>query len=369
MNNQTHLIKKIFLFLFFIATLTACGGGAPYQPPVDNNDDPTNSQTNIWTSDFGEVRDVVVSKDGSKAYLAVKDFGGLKIVSLLDPKVPKLLGKVVIGGQIAPGKIRSITLAPNGETVYIASKQALTAIDVRDASKPKIAQYFSVTSRIVDPYKLVYDSALSPDSKTLYVSYGFSGGVKLYDVSDPYHATYIASTTKTSGFSVTLSKNGKKVFIGNNRLNSSDLTIFDVADSSAITFLSTTAVSLVDSDNYAETVELSTDEKYAFVGVENEGLRILDIQETSNPYNIGFLKQFSVSHIRDIAVSKTGNVIYLASSDGISVIDIKDKENPKLIETLNTGASYHIDLASDGWIAYVAGSRGFTTIYLSKKDR
>ncbi len=249
-------------------------------------------------------------------------------------------------------------------------KQALTAVDVRDATKPIVIQYFRVPSNIVEPYKLVYDSALSPDSKTLYVSYGFLGGVILYDVSDPYHSTpYINSTTKASGFSITLSKDGKKIFIGNNKLHSSDLTIFDVANPSTITFLSTTVVSLVDPDNYPETVELSTDEKYAFIGVENEGLRIIDIKNTSNPRNIGFLKQSSVSSIRDIAVSKTGNIIYLASSDGISVIDIKDKENPKLIDTLKTGPSYHIDLASDGWIAYVASSKGLTTVYLPRKDR
>ncbi len=115
---------KLFLFIFFITTLTACGGASPNQPSSDINNDRENNpngQTNIWFSDFGEVRDVVVSKDGSKAYLAIRDFGGLKIVSLINPKKPVLLGKVVLGGQIAPGEIRSITLAPNGKTVYISS--------------------------------------------------------------------------------------------------------------------------------------------------------------------------------------------------------------------------------------------------------
>jgi len=118
-------------------------------------------------TDKGISADIVLSSDGTKAYVANKK-PGIKILNIADPANPTLLGKFDADGFGGKSIAKSIALSKDEKRLYVANRSTgVEVIDVSNAESPKQLATLDTAS--------AEDVMLSKDGKTLYVADGKSG--------------------------------------------------------------------------------------------------------------------------------------------------------------------------------------------------
>jgi len=100
---------------------------------------------------------------------------------------------------------------------------------------------------------------------------------------------------------------------------------------------------------------------YAYVAAQESGLRILDISDPYNPYEVGFV---TTSYAEDVYVS--GDYAYLADGwDGLRVINVSSRASP-WIEGTHNPSGYVRGIKVGGPYAYLAaGSDGLLVLDIS----
>jgi len=119
-------------------------------------------------TDKGISSDIVLSKDGTKAYVANKK-PGIKILDVSDAANPLLLGTFDADGMEGESIAKSIALSSDGTKLYVANrKTGVEVIDVSDPIHPK-------RLASLDTSGIAEDVMLSEDGKILYVADGKAG--------------------------------------------------------------------------------------------------------------------------------------------------------------------------------------------------
>jgi len=125
-------------------------------------------------TDKGISADIVLSKDGKRAYVANKK-PGIKILDISDASHPKLLGKYDGDGFAGESIAKSIALSKDEKRLYIANrKTGVEVIDISDVTAPKKISSVKTSS--------AEDVMLSKDERYLYVADG-QAGFKVISIS------------------------------------------------------------------------------------------------------------------------------------------------------------------------------------------
>ena len=127
-----------------------------------------------------------------------------------------------------------------------------------------------------------------------------------------------------------------------------------------------TLLSNLDTDGLTRAVTLSKDGRTLFLADGILGLKIVNVSDVLIPKLVSQLK--TGGSVYDIAVSNDGNILYVAHLSGVSAVNISDISNPFVISTITTsGDAQAIRLSKDGALAYVAdGYDGFHIVDISQ---
>ncbi len=119
-------------------------------------------------TDGGICADIVLSNDGTKAYIANKK-PGIKILDVKDPNHPTLISKFDWDGKDGKSIAKSVALSKDGKRLFVANRSTgVEMIDVSDDKNPKqVAR--------VETGGSAEDVLVSKDGTKLYVANGKAG--------------------------------------------------------------------------------------------------------------------------------------------------------------------------------------------------
>ena len=267
--------------------LTGCGGGSSTnsnsQKSVSSNSDIIFSSNLKKISDFNKKNsyktvELEVDTNNTKAFIV--DPFNLYIYDITNLKKPKILNAYsVYNGN------HNIALVENNKLLFFSE---LTSLKVLDISNPK---KFQEVARY--PYSFIKDFVLSNDEKTLFFITFNSNLLSIIDVSNPKDAKKLSSLPL---------KDVKKLYISNN-----DTKLYGLLNGLS---------------NNLSTLN------------SKKGLVILNIEDKMNPIleNEYLIKDDTIN-VNDIAISKDNKIAILATSEGLTILDVNDSYDIKEIIT------------------------------------
>ena len=113
---------------------------------------------------------------------------------------------------------------------------------------------------------------------------------------------------------------------------------------------------------HASKVTLSSDGDTAYVA-SNNGLHIINITDPALPTFLGTLS--ASGSVRGITLSSDSPIAYVLDLDGLKIINISDHTNPEILGSITLIYSYEVVLSPDGNTAYVASKSGLKVIDIS----
>ena len=163
----------------------------------------------------------------------------------------------------------------------------------------------------------------------------FNDGLQVIDISDPTAPFIVVNSSfPTTGSAVGVTISGPLAYVST---DSGRVHLFSVFGFFGAGF--------VDMPNSVNSVVASGD--YAFVGVKNVGMQVIDISDPFSPFivvgatvNNSTLGAFNVAVSGDLAFMTDGNA-------GLQVIDISDPTAPFLIDTVATGFTAQVRTSGD----------------------
>ena len=282
----------------------------------------------------GESRDVTLSSDGSKAYVADDD-KGLVIVDISDPYNPTKLSSYNTAGNA-----KAVALSSDGTKAYVADySNGLVIVDISNPAHPtKLGS--------CDTAGELFDVTLSRDGTKAYVA-DYWNGLVIIDISDPAHPTKLGSYDTAGGANgVTLSSDGTKAYVAD---FTHGLVIVNISNPAHPTMLSSYNIP---GNGYK--VTLSGDGTKAYIAAGIEGLIIVDIRDPHNPTKLGSYN--TDEYALDVTLSSDGTKAYVADYyKGLVIVDISSSTHPRKIESFDTaGDSWGVTLSSDNSNVYIA---------------
>ncbi len=262
-----------------------------------------------------EAMSVKFSKDRSKMYVCDRN-NGLQIVDISDPMSPALLGSVS-----TPNGAKAVAVSPDGKKAYTADWSYLQVVDLNDSNNPTKEGYLQM-------YAL--DIELSADGKIGYVASNYDG-LSIVDLNDSQNPNVIGSLDLGSY------PHGGTV---------ENCQVFDV--------------------------DVSKDEKRAYLASGGCGFYIVDISDPNSPSIVAEKHFFYdangstyVSNIKSVKLSKDGTKVYLAGQEGsamgrIRVLGVESDNITELSEVSipilpgRNSVGWNIELSPDGKKAFVA---------------
>ena len=303
--------------------------GATYLRSADVAE--TNMTLNILDTynNNGNLRDIVLTKDGETAYIASYTQG---------------LDKVSISGSISridfydTNRAYGVVLSDDETKAYLADGN--NGVKIIDTATMTL---LDADTNSTDAQKIT----ISADNTKLYVADG-ANGLKIYDISNPSQLKYLVTySVSNNAKDIVISKDGSKAYIANYQ---DGLEIVDISNS-----LNPTHIGSLDT-TYANGVKISNDETKVYIA-DFSGLIIVDITDPTQPTI--YPNQYSTEvNIKDVVISKDGSKAFIANAKsgnvGLEIIDINDPSNPTLIADHNiTDDSYAVVLSNDETKAYV----------------
>jgi len=131
--------------------------------------------------------------------------------------------------------------------------------------------------------------------------------------------------------------------------NTTGLRVFDVSNPLSPIF----KVNHVLGSTTGLPMSITINDGYAYIANGHAGLQIVDITNPLSPINIGKIGSSETDFVREVAVE--GDYAYLATSSGLKIIDISNKEHPIFVSKfvkLHITDSYH-HVAIKGSYAFV----------------
>ena len=306
-------------------------------------------------SGIGKPNDIVMSPDGTKAYLASDPFG-VVVMDISNTADPKVLGsqhpagvadKLAVSGNIvvAAGTPRgtdivdvtnpnypivlssiesnSSDVAINGDFAYIVSLTNLKIVNIANPSDPQVT--------LLEIPGIATGVAISEDGNTAVVTAITPSNIYVLDISNPSSPT-ITGTETLGGIVSRVEISGNLALI--KKSNPSSMQVVDVSIPSSPKLVNTIAVGSVNN--------MTVRGNIIYVSLDGEGLIIVDISDPENPL---FLLEYSLASLSNTVSGNT--VLSIQANNGLTMLDISDIANPTIVGSLVTG-SYKANSISVG---------------------
>ncbi len=322
--------------------------------------------TSIATCALGRAYDVKLS--GSYAYVAAYT-NGLQIIDISVPTNPAIIGKYIC--SYAQG----VDVAGNYAYLVGTSYDEIRIFDVSVVTNPVLVADKNLSSS-------AYDVEVQGDMVCIA---NYSDGMTLIDLNNPSNMV-VRSQSDTAGEVLSVCALDEYAYLASDEmgleiLNIDDLTapvlvnritqygdvhcvdlyqgllsagigdklyFFDISDP-----VNPVIKGTEDMPGFMGTIyDIAFDGDYAYLATFMDGLYIVDIGSTDNPYVVGHVDPGGWCY----GVSVSGNYAFLACHFyGFRVVDISDKVNPVEVFSYNTTGVAYDCKAVDGCL-YVAGS-------------
>jgi YVTN family beta-propeller protein len=280
---------------------------------------------------LGRVRDsgkpvtVIMSRDGRTAYVVTQGGpdGNLGALDVIDVATGTLSATIKVGDD--PLFVR---VTNDGRKAYV-SREVDSLIDVVDIPNRKVLSE-------IDGCDLPFDMAMSSDSTTLYATCSDGDSIAVIDTATDTITNEIL--VGTDPWDAVLSPSGKTLYVANHESNS---------------------ISLVDTRSQTErsTFKLPADVNGPIsLSISPDGRRLYAIRWSGEPLAIDTKTKRVIGKLPDaaeIAVSRPGKRLYLATSVGISVVDAANNRSLGTIPVQGRMVS-SLALTPDSTTAYAA---------------
>ena len=289
-------------------------------------------------------------------------------------------GKPQILGWIKAPDVSDIVLSPDETKAYVSvfdrynrfndkfNDPGLRVIDITQASNPRITAVLPIQNEHqTQSLKQPEDMTISRDGKTIYIIWLYALGLitkslesKTYTIQE-HDAPYVGG-----GNSLAISSDGKKIYT-TARSNGGEygyLLLRGIRDNKNMYDIS--SLDIPSKNSSSSDVEISKDNKTAYVIDSKFGLSIIDVSNEQNPK---LLSQQTLKDPKEIAVSSDGKTAF-ATGYGVEIFDISNNKQPKKLSTIHIKtwdgdevASRDVILSKDNSKLYVAAGVQGLRIY------
>ena len=374
--KEKSKLLKIITPLFFILSLIIYLISSPInikQVKASISPIPNPSVLGFF-SDIGEAYDVVVSSDGTKAYIASDSFG-VVVVDTTDTANPKVLGTqhpsepanqlavldnivVATGTSLGTDIVdvsnpnypivlssiegASLDVAVSGNYAYIISAGNLMIVNIENPADPQVITTVTIPG-------IASGIAISEDGNTAVVDAVISG-MHVLDISNPSSPTIIGSTT-LAGIVGKVAISGNLALVANGSLAS--MQVVDISNPSS--------PELKGAINTGSIVNLSAKGNVAYVSA-NSSFKMIDISDPESP------EILSTYNAPTTSSAVSGNIVFSVQvANGLTILDASDTANPTFLGSLTTegyeASRISAGLLSSGQtVVAVAGVSGGTDI-------
>ncbi|MCF7811130.1 T9SS type A sorting domain-containing protein [bacterium] len=413
--NNSSLYKFIDIYRDFVYI---GNGGALYIVDVSDIEDIT-VVSNVYR-DIADANDVAFSDDFAYVATSGGEYSGLSVLNIQNPSEPNVVSSpnssysmynlvfdndivysvskstgrfaydvtepdnpVLLSNFYDSGAVNSVSIS--GNYCYIDESNLITVLNIRDIEHPlhlnsillESTRNTSVWTTYED-YLLVengfYDLEIydisdraNPELLSDYngdynqnrdvrivgdiVYFLTNDGLALIDISDPTDP--VERSFCEIFFSLSIDVVYPFAYVGTSIYTS--LLMFDISDPDDIRFLGR-----YDAPNYVSGIAVQGD--YAYLATRNDGLRIIDVFDFDNPFEVGSL---SFDDFIPKQIKVAGNYAYLIDWENLWIVDIKDSHEPFITGYYNMKADPD-DLDISGNYVFVAtGSSG---LYIIRND-
>lgn len=312
---------------------------------------------------------VALTMSGGNAYVA-DGTGGLKIIDVSVPSSPSLLGSYNGGGSCTKVFVAGIN-------VYTIVDSTLKIIDVSVISSPSLLGSYSASANDVYVSGIfaylfsgsvisVVDVSIPSSPVLLANSEGTPGNAKSIDILGDH--AFIAmgdsglavlniktgnmptqlSSTNTTGDALDVFVSGNYAYVAE---GSSGAEIFDVSDSAHPFLVSSFGVSTAQ--------EINVENGIAYIANGNNGLQMYDV---SDPTHVLYAGKYLGIWASGIHVLGTTAYVTDINAKQLLIINVSKPYLPVVLGTYSTGSSSPWDVYVSGTTAYVATSNGIMLI-------
>ena len=283
--------------------------------------------------------DVALSATGRYAYVAAGT-AGLQVINVLDPAAPKR-----VGSYDTTGSAVDVTVSATGRYAYVADHSAgVQVFDVSNPSPLRVGGHDTAGS--------AQRVALSPDGIHAFVA-DWSGGLVVLDVTRPAAPSRVGGFAVRNAADVALSPDGRYAYVAGWY---ESMTILDVSTPANPILVGTYGTD-------CGRVTLSADGQHAFV-ISSSNLVVLDISTPTSPKELGILSRYdsglvsggvAIGGFVSVTLSPDERYAYVGMlENGTQVVDLSDLARPRFIGGLGGVSSRGVALSSDGRRAFVA---------------
>ena len=270
----------------------------------------------------GSARGVAVA--GDHAFVA-DGASGLQVIDISDPTNPTL------AGTYNAGVTSDVAVA--GDHAFVTVGGFLLVVDISDPTAPTLAgSYNTGDARGV---------AVAGDHA--FVAAG-DWGLVVVDISDPTNLTLVG-TYNTTGSARAVAVDGDHAFVADWDWG---LVVIGISDPTAPTLART-----FNPVGGALVADVAVDGDLAFVA-DSSGVWILDVTDPANPPPVTFPMGTFATMASVEGITVAGDHAFIANhADGLRMIDVSDTSNPTLVGTYDTTDSAYA-VAVAGEHAFVA---------------
>jgi hypothetical protein len=255
--------------------------------------------------------------------------GGLQIIDISSPTTPTFVDSCLFSG----GYAYDVAIKGNYAFVVVSyGDHGLNVVDITDIYNPH------VVARLTFPYNVISSVSISGNLACVGTRYS-SNEFYVVDITNPLNPTILGSANLSyvvpDGRAVVAVDSNAYVQVEQSTLYQANLSRIDISNPS-----SPVIDSLYSLPGYALRVCISND--YAYLANDKGGLRIIDISNPINPYEVGTC---IVSDCKETKVQ--GNYAYVANGE-LYIFDITDPASPEQVGfSSTTGATWSIDVKND----------------------
>ncbi|MCF7811172.1 T9SS type A sorting domain-containing protein [bacterium] len=277
-------------------------GGNPYDLRIYNISDPENPQliNRFRIADYAASSFEILN---NYMYLSISSEG----VLVLDISSLRNIFQVAL---IADSSFRPSDLSINNGILYAGNNREVRAVDISDPTNPEWLEFTIPTSGVMTFFNdiMLSNGSWGDSLETL-------EGLVIHDISDLEDIQEISHHTENSGADF-LDVQDRYAYVIASRKGLYTLDISDPANPEQVSFFT--------EEGQCEDIEIRDD--YAYLALSTHGIKILDIGDPENITELSWLEDVEASSImlRD-------SIAFLASNDGIFVVDIADSEHPEYL--------------------------------------
>lgn len=278
---------------------------------MNSTDSKPKSLESVTVEKIGEYQDtdyISFVVEDTTAYVLTNK--GLKILDISKDDEIQLVSELLLDGN-------KHKIVQQGQYLYIAnSDKGVRIIDISDKTDPKIVGTFYTGT---DSWTGWADD-IDVQGNLAYIAYNGAGALNVVDISDK---TAPKLLSKYSSAGMTLVKVSGEYIFAENFGGARGISILELGSDNKLNLIGKYDESTTDAD----IVDIKVKGNYAYVLINNIGVRILSIEDKSNPRVIGTIEETGNS------LEMYAQYLFITSngSKGTSIVDISDNSNPKIL--------------------------------------